>query len=486
MRPLLTDDDVLPNLPPLDGDAADSPPSIEDADSGGDDGDESIGLDVSVADGLLDDADLFELEKGEGESWLRHDEASVDTGNDEDDLEADGGEDGWSAFADTDDESDDEDEEFGDEGSSSFVDRGEEGVEEEHAVQGDDDASDLAPMDLNAATGNEAADDLDLREAQELETATLSFEEERRWMGASLPPSWPAERISVRYLGVDDSTRPHVPGQDVTSFDTDPSDPKRIAVGTRLGGAYVSRDGGSSFERANAWSRSDEANVPVAFHVAVEARPLGTRLWGRSERGGLYRSEDFGRTWVGPLLLQPVMALAVDPLGGVVIVSVPKQGPAQLGRFVDNRWLMRNVARPPTFRDDLFVDVAAFGQCVAIAYDSDPAGTYVSRDGGETFASVDSLPSPTCVAFAEELDGISLYAALFFAGADRGVIVRRAADGTESLIFDVASAGYAHDAAATNEGESDRRIYGLRISRFGEETHLRVLTGVGVFLVVVK
>ncbi|MBK8169241.1 MAG: hypothetical protein IPK60_02715 [Sandaracinaceae bacterium] len=491
------DDDVLPNLPPLDGDAGDLPASIDSTDTerdsadpdagvGGDGADESVGLDTTAAEGLHDDAELFGLNDGEGESWLRDDEPAIDAGLDEDDLEADGAEEGWAAFADTPDDIDEDDNEIEDDGASSFVDRGEEGVDDEQAVSGEDDEADLPPMNLNAETGNEAADDLDVREAEELETTELSFEDERRWMGASLASEWPKDRIAISYLGAEDAMMPVVPGQEITSFAIDARDPNRIAVGTRLGGAFVSFDAGASFEHANSWSRSEAPKTSVAFHVAIEQRIDGARLWGRTARGALYRSDDFGGSWHGPVLLQPVMALAVDPRGGVVIMSTPLRGTAQLGRYTDAGWVMRNAPAPPRLRDDGFVDVAVHGAHIAIAYDGDPAGIHVSDDGGETFTSLRSLPSPTCVALAEEHDGVSLYASLFFAGADRGVVIRRAADGTELLVFDVGAASARFEADAAEEGEGNHRIHALRASATPEATTLHISTGVGIFRVVLR
>lgn len=477
------DDDALPNLPPLDGDDDSAP--LEDTDSDSVDGDESVDLDASTAESLIDDSDLVDGSENDGSSWLNDDDDQTQDEEDDDEL-SQGSEDGWTAFADTDEELDDDDGLAEGEGDASYVDTGEEGLVEESTLSADDDAAELPPLVENAALGNDSADDLDVREDGELETATLSFEDERRWMGAQLPEAWPSSRLTLEVVGDAADEQPHVPGQEVTTFAFDARDASKLIVGTQLGGAFVSADAGRTFRVANSWSRSGDAEVPVAFYVAAESVNGRTRVWGRTERGAVYRSDDFGTSWVGPVLLQPVMALAVNAQGGVAVVSVPKVGTAQLGQFRNDAWLMRNVPGPVATREGRIVDVAAHGDTVAIAYDGDPTGVYLSRDGGETFHAQPSLPAASHVTLVDEPEGLSLYAALFFAGLDNTVVVRRAYDGSEHVVFDVAAAITKLGVGSDDEVEPGRRIRGLSARRTDGATTLLVHTETGVFRVILK
>lgn len=482
MGPLSPDDDALPNLPPMDGDDDSAP--LEDTDSDDVSEDESVGLDASTAESLIDDSELVDSPENDDSSWLSDD--SGENADDEDEDFGDEREENWAAFADVDEELEDDEELESGEGDASFVDAGEEGVSDEPRVSADDDAADLPALHENAAVGNEAADDLDLREAGELETAMLSFEDERRWMGAQLPEAWPKDRLRLEIVGDAADERPTVPSQEVTSFALDPRNAARLIVGTQLGGAFVSSDSGRSFRAANSWSRSDGAAATAAFYVAADVQHGSTRVWGRTERGAVYRSDDFGATWVGPVLLQPVMALCVNPTGGVAIVSVPKRGTAQLGLFRNDAWLMRNIPGPAVTREGRFVDVAAHGEVIAIAYDADPAGVYLSRDGGETFHAQPSLPSASHVALVAEDNEVTLYAALFFAGLDNTVVVRRATDGSEHVVFDAQAATTRTSSGADDDVDPGRRIQGLTAARRDGNTVLLIRTEGGVFRVILR
>src|SRR5690606_35066561 len=99
-------------------------------------------------------------------------------------------------------------------------------------------------------------------------------------------------------------------------------------VGTPRGGAG-SVDGGATFSDANEWARA-RGEAPGAFTLRWESGP---RLWGASAAGALFRSEDGGASWSGPLLLKPVAALVVG--GGVVALCASRNVPPQLARSED-------------------------------------------------------------------------------------------------------------------------------------------------------
>jgi photosystem II stability/assembly factor-like uncharacterized protein len=87
-------------------------------------------------------------------------------------------------------------------------------------------------------------------------------------------------------------------GGDARSFAADPSDPRHLYLGTATGWIYDSHDGGASWNRI---AQIDERNDLVIDHILVD--PLhpkhilvGAYFVDRPD-GGLYLSDDAGRTW---------------------------------------------------------------------------------------------------------------------------------------------------------------------------------------------
>lgn len=113
-------------------------------------------------------------------------------------------------------------------------------------------------------------------------------------------------------------------GGDVRSFATDPTDARHIYMGTANGWVYESRDGGAEWHRlARVGSRDDL----VLDHIVVDATNpqhlmVGAWVTGRDD-GGLWSSEDGGRTWqsAAEMAGQSVRALAAAPSDARILVA---------------------------------------------------------------------------------------------------------------------------------------------------------------------
>ncbi len=536
-------DDLLDDLPPLESALDDDEAVGVDDDLepllgtlGTIDEAEQVGLDDEEAGMDFDPVTLLGLDDQaggeEGESWVIDNEvAGDDIGTDGlDPRDTAGDEYGWTE----DNEAgplDDWSEDFNIDGSSGESekvltdDAGEVGVDDVVSLgggRGEDDV-DLPPLlgvtDEVDDEGMEAlADDIDLAGDELIDGDELTFEEEARLSGAALPEPFPKARLEVTHLGpsgamVYDVARVaggwvavgeelyRVAGEadavtpvesrglgDVRPTTVCPldSEGKRLAVGTRLSGVLVSEDAGESFSPRNNWSHGRSA-PEVAFFVRAERHADGARLWGRTRSGALFRSEDYGESWSSPLLLAPVAALADDAKGGVVVLSVPAKGPAQTARSDDggHAWTMRSVPglRRSTESETEY-HIAADGPVLVVASDGH-RGAQVSDDDGQSWTEVGSLPTPGAVCLVDEgqdqaSEGPTLYVALFFQGADRGVVLRRRG-GQETVVLDVRAERDRRAIEVAGDPEGDNRVFAIDGRVEAGYTILMVATGAGLF-----
>ena len=525
------DDDALDELPPLGGSLdEDEPVGVDDAadvamevDTGGED--EDIGLDDSTAGAeVYDIAELLgeQTDRGddEDERWTEGTEAAGELVAD-DGLRAEEGEEyGWVEDTEApgiegwDEELIDEP----DEPSMLAPDAGEEGVDEDFSVRGDEDDVDLPPIAVGAE-GDELADDLDLAEEAEIEGVELSYEEEARLSGAALPEAMPPAQIAIAHYGPADDALAAVAlagdslfaggeqlyaragtelvaldsdglgGHDITSIVIDPTTPTRMVVGTRLGGAFRSTDGGRTFAPVNGWLHGDPERLSVAFFVTGEPSGSGARLWGRTRAGVLYRSDDFGDSWSSPLLPAPVAALGAAE-GAVVALCVPRVGGARVAISTDggHAWTVREVpGLAGAALGEAEHHVAVLGETIVVVRESEAEGPFVSRDAGARWSRLGQLPSAGPVALVEEQGRVAVYGALFFDGADRGVVVRHDLDeGRSALALDVRRERDERRIEGRGDPEGDNRVLALSVLPRGIRTQVYAATGAGLFRLELK
>ncbi len=531
-------EDLLDELPPMEGSldeeevlgtGEDFEPKLSTLGAG-----EDVGLDDDVAGMDFDPVQLLDLGE-ESETWTEDNEAAGDVIG-TDGLDSTGREEeyGWTEGTEAsplEDWADDLD--LGQNEKVLGEDTGEEGVEDEVSLgggAGDDDVG-LAPLeDFGDDEGMETlSEDIDLAGDALIDGDELSYEEEARLSGTIVPPAFDCGRLEVTHLGPRDGMIYDLSpvasgflavGEDLfriagdqveahagpragleemrpTSIAPGDDEGRRIAIGTRLSGVLVSEDGGQTFEARNGWrGEREEAGASVSasdgFFVATERHEGGHRLWGRTRGGALFRSEDFGKTWSRPLLLAPVLALADDPEGGFLALSVPASGPAQMARSEDggHGWTMRTVTDLTRASDsEAEYHIAARGPRIVVASDGEARGPRISEDDGQSWEEIDALPAPGVAALVEEGDCVCLYAALFFAGADRGVLVRHTLRGPgegDRLVLDVRREREGRGMESAGDPEGDNRIFALHATTEPGHTVLMVATGAGLFRVRVR
>lgn len=523
------DDDLIPGLPPVDGGngveptgKGEEPIGVDDDDLGDSvgDGEESIGLDADTGPEDFDETDLVETE--EEAALIADSEAAGDVVGD-DAVDAGGEEEGWIRDSEAQEGEYGEDEGLADDSEPTAIDAGEEGLDDDghddgRAEAADDDSAALPPMrETTEDELDRASEDLDLEEEANVEGGELSYEQEARSAGHSIPPLLDAWS-RVEHLGPDDDAIVAVAtaggevwacgetlfrlrgerldaqepdglaGHELTSVALDPRNAWRMAVGTRLGGAFRSVDGGETFVPCTGRLGADAAHLSTAVYVTAEVHGDTVRLWARTRAGALYRSDDFGATWQGPMLISPVTAMAADARGGIVVLCVPRVGPLQIGRSDDGglRWTMRQgperaSSETPLHALEYHLDV--LDDVIAVSCDVDPDGVRLSRDAGASWTRLSTLAPPGPVALVREEGRIVLYAALFFAGVDRGVVVRQDASGAEATILDVARERSERHVEGRGDPEGDNRIFMLRARHDGSGTLIHVATGAGLFQV---
>lgn len=247
------------------------------------------------------------------------------------------------------------------------------------------------------------------------------------------------------------------PLQEVVSVAVDPSDPRRVLAGTP-GGAFRSTDGGATFTAADGWA-SEGRDAAQPFFPVCESP---ARLWGRTAGGALLRSEDFGASWVGPLLLKPVVALVAAD-SGVVALCAGRNAAPQIARSEDGgqRWTATD--GPPLASGGCAL--AALRDVVAVASD---AGPFLSRDRGKTWSRLPGLPATSSIALAVEPGGLTVYTAHAVDG--RALVARhRPGGGEPALVVDLES----------------ETVHALVAARADGRTVLLVASSAGLFRVLV-
>jgi hypothetical protein len=457
--------DELPELPSLgDDEVVGVEGGVEDELDDDDEKSAADPADPGKKSSVLDDeegpAEDFDdpIEVTEGSMLDESRDATLDLG--EDDVDADGEEYGWTGGDEAPGASAlDFVEDVEEPETTSEDDGGAEGVEESPtlAFEGDDAPAGLPPMRRDEESGDDLADDLDLEDDGAIEL-DLPPEDEARLMGASLPPPRSTE-AHVRYHGavVDVSLAGealYLVGDELARVTGSGAEAcpavglgaeellsvsvrgELVAVGTRLGGLFRSMDAGRTFQPANAWRSGNEPSV--GCRVAGDA---AGRLW-LWAGGALYRSDDFGARFVGPVLPAPVIDANLDDSGAFVVACGSLGGGIDVLRASEDGRGFRAIVPAATglARAAGAIAVAVAGDRVALAQEGDANGPLVHRGG--RWSRVPELAGCHALAWVGEV----LYGATNVASGDRGLVLAcafRAAGDDEgeerdvSVVFDL-------------------------------------------------
>jgi len=399
-----------------------------------DDDDEEAPSELDDEEGPADDFD-DPIEVAEGSMLDESRDASLDLGDD--DVDAEGEEYGWTGGDEAPGASAlDFVEDVEEQETTSEDDGGAEGVEESPtlAFEGDDAPAGLPPMRRDEEAGDDLADDLDLEDDAAIEL-DLPPEDEARLMGASLPPPRSTE-AHVRYHGavVDVSLAGDslfLLGDELVCVTEAGAEAcpalglgaeellsvsvrgELVVVGTRLGGLFRSMDAGRTFQAANAWRSGNEPSV--GCRVAGDATG---RLW-LWAGGALYRSDDFGARFVGPVLPAPVIDANLDDSGSFVVACGSLGGGIDVLRASEDGRGFRAIVPAATglARAAGAIAVAVAGDRVALTQEGDANGPLVHRGGA--WSRVPELAGCHALAWVGEV----LYGATNVASGDRGLVL---------------------------------------------------------------
>lgn len=118
-------------------------------------------------------------------------------------------------------------------------------------------------------------------------------------------------------------------GGDARAIAADPADSHHLYLGTEIGWLYESRDAGVNWKRVSQIAKQDDL---VIDHILVDSRNpkrliVGTWRVGASD-GGIYISEDGGRTWSAPagMKRQSVRSMARSDSNPQMILAGTLQG----------------------------------------------------------------------------------------------------------------------------------------------------------------
>jgi photosystem II stability/assembly factor-like uncharacterized protein len=187
------------------------------------------------------------------------------------------------------------------------------------------------------------------------------------------------------------------PMQDVWAIALDPDDPRVIYAGTRPAAFYRSRDAGTTWERLDApelkpYSEVNRGPTRVT-QILFDPVTRGT-LWATVEIGGIFRSENGGRSWkylVNGLVSADVHGIAVvkKPDGGKSVLATTNKG---LHRSEDNgeTWSFHKLDSPWQYTRAIVP--SADGQTLWLTNGNGPPGStgvlLRSRDTGLTWQEV--------------------------------------------------------------------------------------------------
>ncbi len=180
-----------------------------------------------------------------------------------------------------------------------------------------------------------------------------------------------------------------------------------IFIGTRIGGALVTRDKGQTLTAINSWythglgrdERTSIDRLSTRFEIHGCGYQDGYRLIGHTGEGQIFASTDGGRTWNGPLIGDRCLALATVAGDGELVGIVDAAGEISLIKFKG----VEEVARL-SLPESLATAIADGGVVLGAGVDtvmvaSPPVMPHCSLDGGQTWSPVEGIGGVTALAF---------------------------------------------------------------------------------------
>lgn len=460
-------DDVVPGLPAIDGAASetaletridldvhdDEASALDDTTAGELAGSMDGVLDVEPKSVATDDDQPAPLEAdpslaaGENERWTEGSDASEDTPWQEPSIA---------------------------EPTGSAIDRGEEGFDDPTA-HGHDALPGL-PAAHAGDTDDEDADELDVNEADALETGRAESDAVAALPRVELPMRWhgpereAARAIAAGEAGVLVAARGLLKmGAEVRSlalpFDAEVSailaqpGERAVLLGTDAGEVWSYVVDGAA--RRLARPGTDDASLG-----GLDLASIAGVVVARTRGGALFRSQ--GEAWTGPIVARNVRRIrsSATASGDWLVAVVGSAAAPELLATRDARTFER--LRGP--ESEIAVDAARSADVVAVACAS--GRLFVSRDAGAHYARVEDVVD---VERAWVLPSGVVLAATFHEASDGGRLLR--VDAAAVVVLDVAAEAAARRLSGPGEMDGDGRIHALVVIAGA----LWVATGVGVF-----
>jgi hypothetical protein len=267
----------------------------------------------------------------------------------------------------------------------------------------------------------------------------------------------------------------------VTSIAVEAARPDDIAVGTMLGGVFVSRDGGETFTPVNGWRQ--EARRGAASGWVVYA---GSTLVLRTADGDLFRSADHGESWSIVTLPGRALAHAATPTGVLAVLCASPEGPVVVTS--SDAGQSQRVGPPvPDLRPIAACTDVQLGvgpDLLVVGAEDETRGAWASHDGGETFHLWARTPGVTAIAAHPTLAGVCMVA-ICLPGENRAAVLRTADAGqTFTTLFELGTLRTLLHLDTHGDEEGENRVSGLA---WGPAwTSLLVATSAGGFFVQVR
>ncbi len=267
-----------------------------------------------------------------------------------------------------------------------------------------------------------------------------------------------------------------------------------IFLGTRSGGALVTRNRGRDFAQINDWythgldhdKQASLGHLSTSFEIVGQTLQKGYRLLGRNGEGQIFASVDRGQTWRGPLIRSRCLALStiVGTSDFIAVIDSTNRGASLLRYRTPGKWEKRAIPKMlATQISQKSFSLAAGSDMVIIAVDDPMVPLFRSVDGGRTWSAVEGMDGVTAIAL-DPGDPEWMVAATYNSSRGAGII-RMSEDAGKhwriALTIDKTDGRDESVTDHTTQGEC--KVQRLVVDDHGRTRQVLAVTGLGIHLI---